>query len=507
MQSSIPRSEKGRGIHMKSFRCMICGYIHIGYNPPEKCPICGADASEFEPYEPEAVSVGKPVFSFRCINCEYIHEGTEAPETCPVCGMKKDSFEPYTRAVEGSSTTDHLRIVIIGGGIAGLSAAEEVRKHSDSADITLVSTEIQLPYYRLNLTRYLAGEADRADLSIHPEHWYRDNRIGLMLGKEATDIDKEQKHVRLNDGTVLAYDRLLVAMGAHPFVPPLPGTHLENVLTVRHLEDADEILDKMKGIRSCICIGGGVLGLETAGALAKSGVSVTLLEGSDWLMPRQLNQKGAMLLKNYLRGIGIEVRENCRTAEILGDRRCEGVLLQSGEVLKGDMVIITTGVRPNTHLARKAGMEVDKGLVADHHLRTTDPNIYAAGDVAEHYGTLYGLWNVAQFQGRVAAMNMLGIATQFGGIPRSNTLKVLGLEMFSVGDFTPSDASYQQYEAEGENSYVSLVLRDGRMTGGIVIGDRMLAVKVKQAVEKGTGFPYEHYHDFGSIVKYLAQNA
>ncbi len=497
---------------MKSFRCMICGYIHVGDNPPENCPICGASAAEFELYEdPSLSSSGKAhaekemTPAFRCINCEYIHDGLTPPAICPVCGMKEDSFEPYARPEQSGSTNADLRIVIIGGGIAGLSAAEELRKHATGAIITLVSGESHLPYYRLNLTRYLAGEADRSNLPIYPDQWYQDNRIELLLNREVTDIDKDGKFVILSDGTRIDYDRLLIAMGAHPFIPPIPGTQLENVRSVRRLEDADAILEQAKGARTCICIGGGVLGLETAGALARHGMKVTLLEGSDWLMPRQLNRKAARILKDFLLGIGITVRENSRSAEIKGQKSCEGVLLQTGEFLPADLVIITTGVRPNTYLSRKAGLEVDKGLVVDQHLCTSHPDIFAAGDVTEHHGTLYGLWNVAQYQGKLAAMNALGISTPFGGIPRSNTLKVLGLEMFSIGDFSASDASYQQIEWDEETRYVSLVLRDGRMVGGIVIGDKSLALQVKRAVEKDIRFPFGHDHDREDILRILAQ--
>ena len=222
-------------------------------------------------------------------------------------------------------------------------------------------------------------------------------------------------------------------------------------------------------------------------------------------MPRQLDKKSSWILKKYLLKIGVEVIENAKVKEIVGSNYCEGVKLDTEEVLKAELVIITAGVRPNTSIVRKAGLEVDKGLVVNNYMQTSEENVYAAGDVTEHYGMLYGLWNVAQYQGKVAALNAIGIETQFGGIPRSNILKVIGLDMFSIGEFIPLDASYYQYEKENEDNYISFVLRDGKIIGSIIIGNKILATKVKLAIEKQVNFPYELFMDADSIIKKLIE--
>ena len=391
--------------------------------------------------------------------------------------------------------------MILGGGIAGISAAEEIRKTSYKPEITIISKEEQLPYYRLNLTRYIAKEIDKDKLNIHSKDWYEENRIKVICGKECTNINKENRSLELSDGTLVNYDKLIIAMGAHPFIPPIRGVELKNVITVRSIEDADKILKDANIFNSCICIGAGILGIETAGAIAKSGVKVTLLEGANWLMPKQLNYKGSVLLNRYLMNLNIEVKANARVESIFGNEYCEGVILEDGEVLEADFILITAGVRPNTYLARKFEIEVNKGLVVNNNMKTSDENIFAAGDVTEHYGVLYGLWNIAQFQGVVAGRNAIGINAQFGGIPRSNVLKVLGLDMFNIGELELLDGSYYKYEYERENNYFYFVIRDGRIVGSIIIGNKELSIRVKKALEKRTRFPKHVFDDIEGFMR------
>ena len=396
-----------------------------------------------------------------------------------------------------------LRIVIIGAGIAGLTCAEEIRSHSDKAEITLISTENALPYYRMGLTRYLAREVGRESLLIHPLSFYEDKRITLLSGVEVTDINKDEKLVTLSNGTSIQYDRLILTSGATPNVPPIPGKEFRNVITVRTMEDVDLLLDLIPQSESCICIGGGLLGLETAGAIAKHGIRVTVLEVLEWLMPRQLNQKAASILKAYLETIGIAVRENVKIQEIIGDETCEGVRLSTGEVLPAQMVIVTAGIKPNTLPAQKAGLQVNKGVVVNSHMQTSLEDIFAAGDVAEHDGILYGLWNAAQLQGKIAAQNVIGESARFDGIPRSATLKVLGLDIFSIGEFMSDEGGVCRYEQESPGKYMLFVLKNEKIIGSIIIGDKSLSMTVKQAVDKGLVFPQAEYDNAEKIAEKL----
>lgn len=392
------------------------------------------------------------------------------------------------RSAQATGADQTIRVVVIGAGIAGVSAAESLRAAAPHAEITLVSREAGPPYYRLNLTRYLAGEIDQADLPIHPPQWYADNHIELLAGAEVTAISPAGRTVTLRDGRELAFDKLILAIGAHPFIPPLPGVHREGVTSLRSTADTERIAQVASDGMTCVCIGGGLLGLETAGALAHRGAKVALLEGHEWLMPRQLNRTAGEMLAECVAAAGIELRTFARPAEIVGDERVAGVLLQDGTIVHGDAVVIATGVRPNSYLARRAGLEVARGAIVDDHLFTSHPDILAAGDVAEHRGQLYGNWSASQYQGSIAGMNAVGAAAEFGGIPRSNTLKVLGVDLLSIGQFEPEDGSFQVVESRDRQTYHRFVFHDGVLVGAILLGDTSVAGQTKKALEAHTDF-------------------
>jgi nitrite reductase (NADH) large subunit len=429
------------------------------------------------------------VSRWRCLNCNYIHVGSEAPDLCPVCAAAADRFEAFADQPPAAGGGDFTgRLVVVGAGIAGISAIEAFRSTTSGGTATLVSREPDLPYYRLNLTRYLAGEIPETDLPIHQADWFADRNIGLKLGADVTEIRLEEQCVRLRDNTDLPYDKLIVTMGAHPFMPPIPGYAREGMVSVRTVRDAKWILEFLQLGMRCVVIGGGLLGLETAGALAARKADVTLLESYDWLMPRQLNRQAGEILQAHVERIGVAVRNNARTRELLGDERVAGVELENGETIPADLVIVATGIRPNSHLARRVGLVVNKGIVVDNQLTSSCPSVYAAGDVAEHQGVLYGNWAASQFQGSIAGMNAAGATAHFGGIPRSNTLKVLGLDLLSIGRFEPEDGSYQVIETHREPGYYRFVFRDEHLVGSVLVGDTSPAGPAKAAIEAGTDF-------------------
>lgn len=397
------------------------------------------------------------------------------------------------------------KIVIIGGGIAGLTCAAEIRKNSEDADIILITEDTRLPYYRINLTRLLAGETDEAGMTIHPESWYAEKRIQLLLGREVAEIRRENREILLKDGLVLSYDRLVLATGANPFIPPIPGTELGNVATVRTIEDVHFVLAGLKDVKECICIGGGILGLEVAGAIARTGVKITLLEAMEWLMPLQLNRKAAAHLKKYLLSIGIEVREGIKIEEIQGEGTCDSIRLSTGEVLHARLIVFTAGVRPVIGLAREAGIETKRGIIVDDHMRTSDENIFAAGDVTEHHGVVHGLWSVAQLQGKIVGQAALGMDIEFHESPSSTVLKVLGIDIMSIGEFEPRDAQTKLYEIESEERYICFAIREGMLVGSIIVGDKLLPRKVKPAVEKGMLVPEESLRDGESILAWITK--
>jgi nitrite reductase (NADH) large subunit len=347
----------------------------------------------FEPYE-EPAPPARPESAnrWRCSICDEVLEGDAPPDRCPVCGADASQFVAYEpEEAPTSSGRGHERIVIVGGGIAALSAAESARPSASDAAITLVHNEPDPPYNRLNLTRLLAGEVSEDQLPLRDTSWYTQHRIDLVAG-DVAGIDRQARAVELRDGTVLGYDRLILANGAHPFVPPIPGAERDEVLSLRTKAHAAQMLARVRSGTRCICIGGGLLGLETAGALARRGAEVTVLEGFEWLLPRQLSERGGQLLRTHIEALGVTVRCGVNVGEILGDEKVRGVSLKDGPQFPADLVVLATGVRPNSHLARQCGLVVQRGVVVDDRMCTSAPEIYAAGDVCEHRGVVYGLW-------------------------------------------------------------------------------------------------------------------
>ena len=475
---------------MEAWRCGVCGYVHRQTEAPEWCPVCGSAREEFKGFVDEARAAAKAtVERWRCLNCTYIHTGPQPPAECPVCGSPADRFEPLGESAEQLHAAEQkTKVVIVGGGIAGASAVESLRASCQAAEITLISKEPDLPYYRLNLTRYLAGEIGEDALPIHPESWYDEQNAQLLLGTEVSALDLDDLSIELCGGEKQPFEKLILTVGAHPFLPPLPGAAREGVTSLRSLDHAKRILAFPLSGAKCVCIGGGLLGLETAGALARRGAEVTMLEGHGWLMPRQLSQKAGEKLHQHVTDAGIKLRTHARTAEILGDERVRAVLLEDGDTLPADLVVIATGIRPNSYLARLAGLEVNQGVVVDNHLLSSHPSVLAAGDVAEHRGTVYGIWGASQYQGSIAGMNAVGLNAEFGGIPRSNTLKVLGLDLFSIGRIEPDDASFEMIEQDLNGEYFRFVFRDSRLIGSILLGDTTLTSAVKKVVEKKADF-------------------
>ncbi|MEW6364350.1 MAG: FAD-dependent oxidoreductase [Acidobacteriota bacterium] len=469
-----------------AWKCEVCGYIHFGDAPPDQCPVCGVGPEMFSPFEAAAPSPPPALgASWRCTVCGHVHVGELPPETCPVCGAARSMFESYQAAQAATADAGIERIVVLGAGIAGVTAAEQARAVCPGVSIALVAGEAGLPYYRINLTRYLAYEVSEAALVLKPETWFAEQRIDLVHG-EATVIDRERREVRLRDERSFKYDRLVIATGSHAFVPAIPGAVQEGVFTLRKKDDVHTLWEKVKPGSRCVCVGGGLLGLETAGALARRGIKVTVLEGFPWLLPRQLAEPAGRMLQAHVEATGIEVRCGVKVEEILRDESGLQVRLASGESIAGQAVIVAAGVRPNSHLARQARIETRGGILVDDRMFTSDPAVLAAGDVAEHRGVVYGIWPASYAQGLVAGANAAGGNLEFPGLAPSTRLKVLNVDLYSIGQHQPTDGSYHVFERQEAGHYYRFVCRDGQLVGANLYGDTGLAGLVKETIERST---------------------
>jgi nitrite reductase (NADH) large subunit len=434
---------------------------------------------------------------FRCTVCGYVHEGDAPPDCCPVCGVGADMFEPDEDAPAASVTTplsaseiapsDETRagprLLILGGGIAALSAAQAARAASSVARITLVHREPTLPYDRMSLTRYVAGDVARETLLLRRREWFEEQQISLVQA-EARSLGRAKRRIVLEDGQELPYDRLLIATGAHPFVPSIPGVRRQGVHVLRTLDDADAILHLVRKGARCVCIGGGLLGIETAGGLVRRGAAVTVLDEAPWLLSRQLARTASARLAGLLGEVGIAVVSAAKVAEIVGDESVRSVLLADGTEVPADVVVIAAGVRPNVGMARAAGLATNRGVLVDDSLRTNDPDVLAAGDVAEHRGVVWGLWTVALEQGKLAGAGLTGAPIAFAGNPPSTQLKVLAWPVFSVGRFEVESPSDKVIEQADKTRLARIIVHDGVVVGGNLVGDATLAGPLRRAVQE-----------------------
>ncbi len=367
------------------------------------------------------------------------------------------------------------RYVIVGSGLAGVMAAQALIKGDPSAQVRVFGAEPYLYYRRPMLWQYISGEIDEAALYFRPATWYAGQGIQLDLNARVTAIEAKAHRIICADGRAVEYDRLLLAMGGRPFVPPIVGADRPGVFCLRTLDDARAIKARAAQCRSVIVIGGGLLGLETARSLLSAQTQVSILEFMPHLLPRQLGAAGASVLQDRFAKMGFRVLTAAVTDEIFGDDAVQGVRLKDGRVVQGEMVVISAGIRSRVELARSAGLEVNRGVVVDAHLRTSDPDIYAAGDVAEFDGKVYGIVPAATEQARAAAANMLAPdSIVYHGTVPSTTLKVAGIGLTCLGNSNAlgeGGFTILIWADREAGVFKKLVLKDARITGAILLGD------------------------------------
>jgi nitrite reductase (NADH) large subunit len=360
--------------------------------------------------------------------------------------------------------------LIIGNGVAGTTAAEHIRKHDQDGQITIVSEESVPFYYRIRLNELVSGDISEDHLIAKKGPWYADHGIQVRLGTRVVGGDPAEKRVVTRDDEKIPYDRLLIAAGSHSFIPPIKGSDKRGVFALRSIQDARDIAGWAKGIDRVVLIGGGLLGLEAGNALRKLGKQVTVVEFFPRLLPRQLDVDGAKRLQSMMESTGFSFRLGAKTQEISGDEQVQGVLLEGGEALPAQMVIISAGVRPNLEMAEALNLNYEKGIQVDDRMKTNQPGIYAAGDVAEFKGIPYGIWTAAMEQGQTAGINMAGGEALYDGTVMANTLKVVGIDLASAGNIDAESALESRVATE-ERIYKKIVIEANRVVGCIMLGD------------------------------------
>jgi len=399
------------------------------------------------------------------------------------------------------------RVLIVGNGVAGVTAARFLADGKPSHEIVIYGQEPYAYYPRPRLIDYIEGTLPEHKMTLYSDDWYAQRGIRCELGRRVERIDAAGHTIHLTDGGSDRYDRLVLATGADSWVPPIPGRELGCVHTLRTWDDARAIADCARGCRQVVVIGGGLLGLDTAAALACCGPRVAVVEALPWLLPRQLDREGASLLSGLLAAKGIETIVDQQCDRLEGDMAIERVVLKSGQVLPAQMVVVSTGVRSNTQLACDAGLLVERGVVVDSAMCSSDPDIYAVGDVAQFDGRVWAIIPVAIAQARVAAAQINGDRdTRYEPQVPSTTLKVSGIDLTSLGEVHPEGEELTLRKVDPDQGvYKKLVIDGGRIVGAIVLGDRKMAREVSQLIAAGVDVSAhsEHLLDEGYAFKSL----
>jgi nitrite reductase (NADH) large subunit len=396
------------------------------------------------------------------------------------------------------------RLVVVGNGMAGARAVEEVlaRGGADLFDITMFGDEPYGNYNRIMLSNILSGQQGYDDIYLNPLDWYAEHGITLHAGARVTEIDRFAKLVVADNGARAPYDVLLIATGSRPFIPPVPGMHrpdgslLPGVFGFRTVDDTRGMIAAAGPGRRAVVIGGGLLGLEAARGLLTHGCAVTVAHLGGHLMQQQLDPTAGAMLRLAMEAMGIKVLLGASTTAVRGAARVEGLTFKDGSTIDCDLLVVAAGIRPNAEIGTRCGLTVERAIVVDNHMRAVDDrHVYAVGECAQHRGMVYGLVAPLWDQARVFADHVTGRdrAAEYHGSRLATKLKVVGVELASMGVTEPQEPRDEviQFQEAARGTYKKLIVRDGRLIGGILMGDISKAAFLMQAFDRDSRLPDE----------------
>jgi len=366
------------------------------------------------------------------------------------------------------------KLVVIGNGMAPGRALDRLFEVApDAYEVTIFNAEPRVNYDRIMLSPVLSGEKSFDEIIIHGDGWYIEHGVTLYKGCKVTGIDRNARTVVAAGGITETYDKLIIATGSLPIIIPVPGNNTPGVLTYRDLDDVEAMLLAAKSRGNAVVIGGGLLGLEAAAGLKEQGMDVTVVHLMSTLMERQLDPAAGHLLKRAVEARGIRVITKANTKAILGDKKIEAVVLDDGTSIPAELVVMAVGIRANAGLAKDAGLTVNRGIVVDDQMRTSDPDIFALGECAEAYGQCYGLVAPLYEMANVVAAQLAGTAdARFTPAVTATKLKVTGIKLFSAGDFAEGKDREEIVLRDGSRGlYRRVVLKDNQIIGVVMYGD------------------------------------
>ncbi|GEP79420.1 nitrite reductase large subunit NirB [Staphylococcus carnosus] len=366
------------------------------------------------------------------------------------------------------------RLVMIGNGMAGVRTIEEIiDRDPDKFDITIIGKEPYPNYNRIMLSNILQKKMTVEETIMNPYSWYEENGIALITGEKATRVNREKHIVEIEKGREIPYDICIFATGSKAFVLPIPGHELPSVIGWRTIEDTERMIEIAQDKKEAIVIGGGLLGLECARGLLDQGMNVTVVHLAEWLMEMQLDRQAGDMLREDLEKQGMKFELGANTKEIIGNQDVEAIRLADGRDLPADLVVMAVGIKPFTQEAIDSGIDVERGIVVDDFMRTSDPEIYAVGECAQHNCKVYGLVAPLYEQGKVLADHLTGRPTEgYQGSTTFTSLKVSGCDLYSAGQIQEDD------EVEGveiynshDHVYKKIFLKEERVVGAVLYGD------------------------------------
>ena len=374
--------------------------------------------------------------------------------------------------------------LIIGNGIAGLSATEEIRKKDSEASILIVSAEKPSTYWRTRLSDLISKDFNDDDLYVKKEPWYSERHIDERLQTAVEKLDLEKNIAILDNGEEIEYGKALLATGARPFIPPIKNIDNEGVFAIRTIDDLMHFKEYVADKSKVVVIGGGILGLEAAYSAKLLGKEVTVIESFDYLLSRQLDEDLSTKLEASLNDMGIKTSTGRFTEEILvEDGRVRGIKLANGDEISADAIMVQAGVRSNIDLAKNSGLATDRGIIVDDDLKTAKDNVFAAGDCAQIGDFTIGLWTSSQEMGRIAGHNMTGSDEHYQKPKPFSTLMIGDTKIFSAG--MSSGEGISEMKAEKDGNIYKLFKKEGQYVGGILWGDIKYQNDVKDLVFAG----------------------
>ena len=420
----------------------------------------------------------------KCLVCGEIFDSSL--EICPVCGVGKENFvEVEENVVTFKKNTDDF-FVILGNGIAGLSAAEAIRERNKTAHIVMISNEDYRTYNRPMLSKAMLARFEPEQIAVHDVTWYEENDITTILSRTVVAIHPEEKMVELDGGAKIQYSKLIYALGSECFVPPIKGADKEEVIAIRRVSDIQKIGQLLPKTKKVVVIGGGVLGLEAAWEFKKSKCDVTVLEVAPQLMGRQLDEAAGSLLQEIAMDEGIAIYTGVQIEEIQGSEHVERVKLSDGREFEADMVIVSAGVRANTNLAKEAGIEIDRAIIVNEKMETNIDGIFACGDCAQYKGSNYAIWPEASEQGKTAGANATGDTVEYNVPSLGLSFHGMNTALFAIGDTGKNEKLlYRTMEMKdmARKQYEKYYYVNNQLKGAILIGDVSKMAEIMEQIK------------------------